>query len=479
MGVATDNGRVLVVFENDTGGGTPLRRLLSDAGFVSASVPAISANAAECLARFRPDVLLLQVSEAILDQTIATLRDDMSTHDPVPVMVITADGSAAAVQHALDAGARDALAPDQDPHQLFSRLRKILEDRADLLQLQRENRVLRSEIDREEFETPLDRAERKRLTDQIEAAIAGEHLSIVFQPIFDLDSGRSIGAEALARFSCTPIQSPNEWFAQAGRLGLALQLELAAIRAALGQITDLPPDVHLSMNVSPEVARSPAFAAALVDAPLDRIVLELTEHHHVADYRPLLEALRPLRARGLRLAIDDPGGGVAGLRRLVDLSPDIVKLDRSLIEGIEADPARRALVSALVMFTTEIDAVLVAEGIETQQELVWLRELGVAVGQGYHLSRPGPLPLLGEIDGTVIVVDRVEPVIVAAPVKPFTRSRPTGLGDALRAGDEAEADTAAHQTLTRIRAGSSPSLELARARARARAGAIAAVPVGD
>ncbi len=470
MGVATDNGRVLVIFEGTRVAGTPLRRFLSDAGFVAASVPVFGAAVAECLARFRPDLVLLEVSDAILDKTIAALHDDMPAHDPVPVMVITEASTPESVRHALEAGARDALTTVHDRTELVVRIRKILDDRAARLELQRENRVLRSEIDREEFETPMDRAERKRLTDQIEAVIGGEHLTVVFQPIFDLVSGRSIGAEALARFSCTPIQSPAAWFSQAGRLGLALQLELAAIRAALAQLASLPADVHLSMNVSPDVARSPAFVTALEGTPLERIVLELTEHHHVTDYRPLVEALAPLRAQGVRLAIDDPGSGVAGLQRILDLRPDIVKLDRTLIDGIHTDPARRALISALVMFTTEIDAILVAEGIETQDELDQLRELGVEVGQGYYLSRPGPLPLLREIDGATATAEPVaEPP--TAGTKPFARSHQSVLGDALRADGEAQAAATAHQTLTRLRLGSSPSLELARARAVARANA--------
>ena len=121
-------------------------------------------------------------------------------------------------------------------------------------------------------------------------------------------------------------------------------------------------------------------------------MLELTEHAGIADYNELAEALAPLRESGVRLSVDDAGAGFASLRHILNLRPDIIKLDIGLIRGIDADPARRALASALVGFAAEIGAVIVAEGIETPDELATLCALRVTYGQGYHLARPGGLP---------------------------------------------------------------------------------------
>jgi EAL domain-containing protein (putative c-di-GMP-specific phosphodiesterase class I) len=122
-------------------------------------------------------------------------------------------------------------------------------------------------------------------------------------------------------------------------------------------------------------------------------VLELTEHASVGNYGRLADALDPLRVRGVRVAVDDAGAGFASFRHILNLNPDIIKLDMALTRGIQADPVRRALASALVTFARELHAVIVAEGIETEAELKALRSLGVGYGQGFFLARPGSLPL--------------------------------------------------------------------------------------
>jgi EAL domain-containing protein (putative c-di-GMP-specific phosphodiesterase class I) len=149
----------------------------------------------------------------------------------------------------------------------------------------------------------------------------------------------------------------------------------------------------MSFNVSPVTAISIELGILLRTAPGAQIVLELTEHTRIQDYEQLLAALALLRQEGVRIAVDDAGAGYAGLQHLLRLEPDIIKLDLDLTRGIHADPARRALAGALVNFARDISAIIVAEGIETADELSALRELGVPWGQGYHLARPGPLPL--------------------------------------------------------------------------------------
>ena len=125
-----------------------------------------------------------------------------------------------------------------------------------------------------------------------------------------------------------------------------------------------------------------------------RIVVELTEYLKIDDYPQLRTALMSIRERGVRLALDDAGSGYAGLSLILKVAPDIIKLDMELIRGIDFDPVRRSLVAAVVSVSRELGATVIAEGIETKDELDTLRELGVGCGQGYFLGRPGPLEML-------------------------------------------------------------------------------------
>ena len=215
-------------------------------------------------------------------------------------------------------------------------------------------------------------------------------MEMVFQPVFDLEREAIVSFEALARFGTEPERPPSAWFSEAAELGLGVELELAALAAALRRLDDLPAGTDLSLNVSPGTALAPGFVDLL--APVaNRIVIEITEHVRVDDYDALVEALAPLRALGARVAIDDVGAGFASLRHILLLRPDIVKLDVSLTHDIVDDPARATLASSLVEFARTIDSEVTAEGIETREELELLRALGVHYGQGFFLGRPEPL----------------------------------------------------------------------------------------
>ncbi len=234
-------------------------------------------------------------------------------------------------------------------------------------------------------------ARRRERRERIGAAVRGECLHVVYQPIVDIVSERTVGLKALARFSGGP-PSPATWFAQAAEVGLAEQLELAAIEDALGDLGALPDGAYLSVNASPRTAASPMLAELLDGAAAEHVQLELTEQSPVDDYDRLLEALAALRERGVRVAVDDAGAGYADLRHILRVAPDVIKLDMTLSRGIDADPARAALARSLVTFAGQVGAGLIAEGIETRAELDALAELGVRVVQGHLLARPGPLP---------------------------------------------------------------------------------------
>jgi EAL domain-containing protein (putative c-di-GMP-specific phosphodiesterase class I)/CheY-like chemotaxis protein len=237
----------------------------------------------------------------------------------------------------------------------------------------------------------LEKTERKEK--RIRQALDSEGvLEMVFQPICTL-GGTTVGAEALARFRTAPRRGPDRWFAEAEEVGLRGELELAAVKAALAALPSLPPKIYLSLNVSPKTVLSAGLRKLVEGSEPSRVVLEVTEHAPIDDYKRLNAAADGLRALGVRFAVDDAGAGFASLRHILRLAPDFIKLDRTLIDGIENDRSRQALAVGLISFAERIDATIIAEGIERLADLNMLASLGVGHGQGFFLARPGPLPL--------------------------------------------------------------------------------------
>ena len=217
---------------------------------------------------------------------------------------------------------------------------------------------------------------------------------IHYQPVIRIAHGELVGHEALARFAAEPdagVRPPNAWFQEASDAGMLEALELAVLRKALPALARFPAPSYLSLNVSPETILAGNVDELFSGLPLARIVLEVTEHASVTDYPLIAERLARLRAGGLRLAVDDAGAGFASFRHILSLEPDIIKLDASLIHGIDVDRGRRALAAALIRFAEEIGSRVVAEGVETDAELQVLRELKVDAAQGFLLGPPAPL----------------------------------------------------------------------------------------
>jgi EAL domain-containing protein (putative c-di-GMP-specific phosphodiesterase class I) len=225
----------------------------------------------------------------------------------------------------------------------------------------------------------------------VEACLRPGVLRMNFQPILDTVRGTVVGYESLARFSGPPDVTPDRWFALARAAGVGAELEARALRTALDARGSLPPDCFLSVNVGPEALVSAPVTAVFAEAgDLRGVVVEITEQTAVADYDALLAALAPVRAAGALLAVDDAGAGFASLKHITVLRPDFVKVDRDLVAGIDTDETKAAVVEALGMFTSRLDAWLVAEGVETTAELDRLLSLRVPLAQGYRLGRPSP-----------------------------------------------------------------------------------------
>jgi PAS domain S-box-containing protein len=237
--------------------------------------------------------------------------------------------------------------------------------------------------------------DRERLRAQVQQVLDQRAIEPVFQPIISLGTGEIVGYEALARFPLVPDRPPDVWFRQAADVGLGEALELLAIERAIEAFDTLPAAASLSVNASPDTLCSPRLIDIVRAAPADRLIVELTEHAVIADYARFNAAVSGLRERGIRLAVDDAGSGFASLRHILDVHPEIIKLDMALTRHIDRDDGRRALASALCDFAGNLGAQVIAEGIEEQQELDELLGLGIEYGQGYLLGRPGPVAQAG------------------------------------------------------------------------------------
>jgi EAL domain-containing protein (putative c-di-GMP-specific phosphodiesterase class I) len=217
-------------------------------------------------------------------------------------------------------------------------------------------------------------------------------LIVALQPIVTVATGRIEGVEALARFPSGG--NPETWLATAEAAGLGRELELLALRRAFAARPMGTPGCYLSVNVSPRTLIEPDLLEVLLaygQAP-GCVHVEVTEHSSIDDYAPATDALRRLRGAGARIAVDDVGAGFSSFRHVLQLRPEVVKLDRSLVTGIHADPARRALVTGVLALAREIGARLVAEGVESAADLHTVAELGIPAAQGWHLGRPSVDP---------------------------------------------------------------------------------------
>jgi EAL domain-containing protein (putative c-di-GMP-specific phosphodiesterase class I) len=271
----------------------------------------------------------------------------------------------------------------------------------------------------------------------VEAAIRARTFRLVYQPIVDLDTGAVVGVEGLCRFA--DGRPPGVWFDQCQRLGLAVPMDLAVLELAMGDLHRLPPG-YVSLNLSITTLTAPDAVLRVLRPALSRrqVLLELSERVVVRDYDTTDRCLEPLRDAGVLIAIDDAGSGYSSVQHIVRLRPDVFKLDRALVHSVDVDPGRRAFAVAAAVLGRELGCGVVAEGVETAEEVTALRACGIRVAQGFHLGRPHPLPLPPSDYDPAAPVDRLQ-LEAPAHVRELTRSV-AAIRDAvahLRRGDTA------------------------------------------
>jgi len=246
----------------------------------------------------------------------------------------------------------------------------------------------------------------EELAEAVAIVASRRALRPVYQPIVSLVTGQPVGFEGLVR------PDPGSGFPNAQSLFTAaeiadriVELDMAAIETIVARVEHLPQGVYLSLNLSPRTLETDLFHVGEVVGILRRyrlepgqVVLELTEREAIEDLSRLRANLERVRAAGIRIAADDVGAGNAGLRLLSEIAFDIVKIDLSLVQRGVLQESSLAVLRGLREMARRSGATVVAEGVETPEQLVALRRLGIPAGQGYLLGRPGERPVASPVD---------------------------------------------------------------------------------
>ena len=239
-----------------------------------------------------------------------------------------------------------------------------------------------------------------KLHERLHEVMERRELSALFQPIVGMQNGEIAGFEGLIRGpSDSPLHSPLNLFKVAHSAGVLAEVEHLCRRVVLERFAELGLPGKLFLNVSPECLLHPGtrhgetlhFIHEVGINP-ERIIIELTESQPTYDYELLLEAVTHYREMGFRIAIDDLGEGFSSLRLWSELRPEYVKIDMHFISGINQDPVKLQFVRSIQEIAKKSGTTVIAEGIETKSEMLLIRDLGVALGQGYHLGRPQAAP---------------------------------------------------------------------------------------
>lgn len=277
---------------------------------------------------------------------------------------------------------------------------------------------------------PMDSHPRPRVTHDVSRMIEDvvadpDRLRIVAQPILDLVGGCIAGYEALSRFDRPVGTGPQWWFEHARRCGLGARLEAAAVDTALN-VTSRPAATFLAINVSPSTLGTRALGEVL-PSDLTGLMFELTENEPIAADPSLPATIRNYRRRGARFALDDVGAGHADIADVQLVEPELIKLDRSLIIGLERDPARAERVESLIHTAMSTGAAVCAEGVETLPQLRWLQRAGVTRAQGYLLGRP-QAPWVADTPALTELMAKAKTPALLDLLAPVRRGRGSAVG---------------------------------------------------
>ncbi len=246
----------------------------------------------------------------------------------------------------------------------------------------------------------------------LQEVIQQRKLTALFQPLLGLGSGEFIGYEGLIRGPAdSPLHSPVNLFSAALQQGLSLELEMLCRQIVLESFARLNLPGNLFLNVSPEALTHPSFKngqtleflTKLGISP-ERVIIEITENQPTHDFVAMRSALLHYRSMGFKIAIDDLGEGFSSLRLWSELRPEFIKIDMHFVQGVDTDPIKQQFLKSIQLIAESCGTNVIAEGVETEAELKFVKEIGIAIGQGYFIARPSPTPqLLASVETTRII----------------------------------------------------------------------------
>jgi EAL domain-containing protein (putative c-di-GMP-specific phosphodiesterase class I)/ActR/RegA family two-component response regulator len=229
------------------------------------------------------------------------------------------------------------------------------------------------------------RDQQRRIRDVLDS----DAVSAIHEPIYDVQRSAVVGISARTRVAWLPMRTADAWLAEAEAVGLLEDFELATFGAAIRDAGLTPAAAFILVHVSPATLVAPAYHEAVRQAGPERIVLEVTEHAYVEDYAPLNDALAPLRADGMRLAVCDVGAGLSSLRHVAMLAPDFLTIDTALTDAVDEDGVRHAVVAALAARARQLGARTIAANVMSVRQLEELTGLGVGLFQGPLVEQLG------------------------------------------------------------------------------------------
>jgi EAL domain-containing protein (putative c-di-GMP-specific phosphodiesterase class I)/AmiR/NasT family two-component response regulator len=392
MGAADRSGRILIA-DDEPHVVAYVRAVLELGGFDIVGEAGDADTAVRMADELRPDLAILDLRMPGGGLSAARMIPPLSPE--TRIVVFTAEDDGHDIVPLLRSGIDGYIVKGCSPEHLIDAIRSVVSGGTYLSPAV--SRVAMRELTTRLHAEQLDELREDRRRSAIADTIAARRFRTVVQPIVTVDGGEPHAAEALTRFTGQPARAPDAWFREAEVVGLQVPLELATASGALAELPKLRSTVRLTVNLSPTTVLSPRLGEILTTAPLDRVVIELTEHERVADYAAVAAALAPWRAKGARLAVDDAGGGYASFSHILNLAPEYIKLDMNLTASIHEDRQRQALARAVIGFAHEMGVAVIAEAVETAPQLDALAALGIHYVQGYHVGRPLPVdeqPLL-------------------------------------------------------------------------------------
>ena len=323
-------------------------------------------------AKERPEIILLDVTMPGMSgyEVCNRLRQNEATKS-IPIVMFTAKEMAQDRIEGLQMGADDYIPKSSDAEELFMRIEALL---------RRSGFLKRSEKDK------------AAIFKGVKSVIQKETMEMNFQPIIDLKTMQTFGYEILTRCpKDSRFSNPEELFKQAFNCGMLFELEMVCRKKALIRINEAPEDMMFFINTGPYLIESEKFEniLALYDKP-DRIVLEITERSEIMDFEHFRRSINTAKEKGFRIAIDDVGSGYSSLDVIAELEPHFVKIDIGLVRGINTIIKKQSIVKSILLFCRESNVGSIAEGIETEEELKKLVDLGVMAAQGYFLGKPAP-----------------------------------------------------------------------------------------